>query len=138
MAEARIRSREDLQHYLDCFNGKRYAEQIQYYAPDVVYKVGDLTLTSPQQIADFYADFHQYCKEFVEVVDFALDGDTCACSLPSYFEPFRDYEKHGLSFKVGENRQFVSFIIYKLKDGKIWRIRVARYPGPISDLKGGD
>ena len=135
MADARIRSRQDLQDYLDHFNGKRYAQQIEYYAPDVVYHVGDLTLTSPQQIADFYADFHQYSKEFVEMADFALDGDTCACSMPSYFEPFRDYEKHGLSFKAGEKREFVSFIIYKLKAGKIWRIRVARYPGPISDFK---
>lgn len=134
MAEARIRSREDLQCYLDCFNTKRYAEQCEFYAPDVVYKVGDLTLTSPQQIADFYADFHQSCDEFVEIADFLIDGDKCALSLPSYFKPFRDYEKHGLSFKSGEPRELVSFIIYTLKDGKIWRIRVARYPGPVSDF----
>ena len=119
--DARIRSREDLQNYLDCFNSKRYAEQCAYYAPDVIYKVGDLTHTSPQAIAEFYADF-------------LLDGDKCALSLPSYFRPFRDYEKHGLSFKVGEPREIVSFIIYTLKDGKIWRIRVARYPGPVSDF----
>ncbi len=136
MADARIRSRADLQDYLDHFNGKRYEQQIAYYAPDVVYKVGNLTLTAPQQIADFYADFHLYCREFVEIGDFVIDGDTCACTMPSYFEPFRDYEKHGLSFKVGEKREIVSFIFYKLKDGKIWRIRVARYPGPISDIKG--
>ena len=135
MADARIRSREDLQAYLDHFNGKRYAQQIEYYAPDVVYKVGDLTLTSPQQIADFYEDFHQYSKEYVEMADFVIQGDTVALTLPSYFDPFRDYEKHGLSFKAGESREFVSFIFYTLKGGKIWRIRVARYPGPISDFK---
>jgi hypothetical protein len=134
MAEARIRSREDLQRYLDCFNGKRYAEQCEFYAPDVVYKVGSLTLTSPEQIAEFYADFHQYSDEYVEIADFLLDGDKCALSMPSYFSPFRDYEKNGLSFKAGETREIVSFIIYTLKDGKIWRIRVARYPGPISDF----
>jgi len=133
-AEARIRSQADLQHYLDCFNAKQYAGQCAYYAPDVVYKVGDLTLTSPQAIADFYADFHRYCDEYVEIADFLLDGDKCALSLPSYFRPFRDYEKHGLSFKVGEPRELVSFIIYTLKDGKIWRIRVARYPGPVGDF----
>ena len=132
--EARIRAREDLQNYLDCFNSKRYAEQCRYYAPDVIYKVGDITNTSPQQIADFYADFHTYCDEFVEIADFLLDGDKCALSLPSYFKPFRDYEKNGLSFKVGEPREIVSFIIYTLKEGKIWRIRVARYPGPVSDF----
>jgi hypothetical protein len=132
--EARIRSREDLQNYLDCFNSKRYADQCAYYAPDVIYNVGSVSNTSPQQIAEFYADFHQYCDEYVEIADFLLDGDKCALSLPSYFRPFRDYEKNGLSFKVGEEREFVSFIIYTLKEGKIWRIRVARYPGPISDF----
>ena len=135
MADARIRSRQDLQDYLDHFNGKRYAQQIEYYAPDVVYKVGNLSLTAPQQIADFYADFHQYSKEYVEIADFVIQGDTCAVSMPSYFEPFRDYDKNGLSFKAGTKIEVVSFIFYTLKDGKIWRIRVARYPGPISDFK---
>ena len=130
----RIRSRADLQNYLDCFNSKRYDEQCRYYAPDVIYNVGSVSNTSPQQIADFYADFHQYCDEYVEIADFLLDGDKCALSLPSYFRPFRDYEKNGLSFKVGEDREIVSFIIYTLKEGKIWRIRVARYPGPVSDF----
>ena len=133
-ADARIRSREDLQHYLDCFNTKNYADQCAYYAPDVVYKVGSLTHTSPQAIADFYADFHTYCDEYVEIADFLLDGDKCALSLPSYFRPFRDYEKHGFSFKTGEVLKIVSFGLYTLKDGKIWRIRVARYPGPVSDF----
>ena len=133
--DARIRSRQDLQDYLDHFNGKRYDQQIAYYAPDVIYKVGNLTLTEPQQIADFYAEFHQYCREYVEMAQFLLEGDTCAVSMPSFFEPFRDYEKNGLSFKVGQKIEIVSFIFYTLKEGKIWRIRVARYPGPPSDFK---
>ena len=129
----RIRSRADLQDYLDHFNGKRYAQQIAYYAPDVIYKVGALTLTEPQQIADFYAEFHQYSREFVKIGQFALDGDVCACTMPSHFEPFRDYVMNGLSFKAGDIIDIVSFIFYTLKDGKIWRIRVARYPGQASD-----
>ncbi len=54
--------------------------------------------------------------------------------MPSRFEPFRTYEKHGLSFQAGTVVEFVSFIFYTLKEGKIWRIRVARYPGPVSDF----
>jgi hypothetical protein len=135
-AGARIRSREDLQDYLDHFNNKRYAEQIAYYAPDVIYKVGNLTLTAPQQIADFYADFHQYSREFVRIGQFAMTGDVCACTMPSHFEPFRDYVKNGLSFKAGDIIDIVSFIFYTLKDGKIWRIRVARYGGTAADFEG--
>ncbi len=51
------------------FNARRYEQQIAYYADDIVYKVGNLTLTSPRQIADFYADFHQSVKERVEIVE---------------------------------------------------------------------
>ena len=35
--------------------------------------------------------------------------------------------------QVGDILDFVSFIFYTLRDGKIWRIRVARYPGQASD-----
>ena len=132
---ARIRGQADLQDYLDQFNGKNYERQIAYYAPDVIYKVGSLTLTSPRQIADFYADFHQYSREFVQIGEFAMEGDTVAVTMPSRFEPFRDYVKNGLSFKAGTLIEIVSFIFYKLKDGQIHRIRVARYPGSAQDFE---
>lgn len=132
--DARVRSRADLQNYLDHFNNKEYDRQIAYYADDVVYKVGTLTLTSPRQIAEFYADFHQYCREHVEIAQFALQGEVCAVVMPSRFEPFRDYRRHGLTFEVGKPVEFVSFIFYTLKEGKIWRIRVGRYPGTAADF----
>jgi len=133
--EARIRSRADLQRYLDHFNRREYAQQIEFYAPDVLYKVGTLTLTSGQGIADFYADFHEHCKEHVEIAQFALQGDACAVVMPSRFEPFRDYRKHGLTFETGKTVEFVSFIFYTLQEGKIRRIRVARYAGSAADFK---
>jgi predicted ester cyclase len=132
---ARVRSRADLQAYLDHFNRKEYEQQIAYYSPDVLYKVGTLTLSSPRQIADFYADFHQYCKEHVEIAQFALQGDVCAVVMPSRFEPFRDYQRHGLSFEAGKVVEFVSFIFYTLQDGKIRRIRVGRYAGTAQDFR---
>jgi hypothetical protein len=131
---SRIQTRADLEQYLGHFNAKRYAQQIAYYAPDVVYKVGSLTLTSPQQIADFYVDFHQHVKERVELVQIAIDGDTVAVVLHAVFEPFRDYVRNGLSFKVGTITDIVSFVFYRLKEGRIHRIRMTRYPGPVSDF----
>jgi hypothetical protein len=132
---SRIRTRADLEQYLGHFNAKRYAQQIAYYAPDVVYKVGSLTLTSPQQIADFYAEFHQHVKERVELLQVAIDGDTVAVATHAVFEPFRDYVRNGLSFKVGTTTDIVSFVFYRLKNGLIHRIRMTRYPGPASDFE---
>jgi SnoaL-like protein len=130
----RIRSRADLDQYLGHFNAKRYEQQIAYYAPDVVYKVGSLTLTTPRQIADFYADFHQYVKERVEIVQAAIDGDTVAVATHAVFEPLKDYVRNGLIFKAGVPVDLVSFVFYRLQDGLIHRIRMTRYPGPASDF----
>jgi len=131
----RIRSRADLQAYLDAFNARRYDEEIAYYAPDVRYSVGDLTLTSPEQIKDFYSDFHDYVREHVEIARFALDGDTAAVVMPTRFEAYRTYDKNGLTFEDGSVRETVSFIVYELDDGKIRRIYVARYPGTAADFE---
>lgn len=130
----RIQTRADLEKYLTHFNDKEYEQQIAYYAPDVIYKVGSLTLTSPRQIADFYADFHQYVKEHVELVQVAIDGDTVAVAIHAIFEPFKDYVRNGLTFKVGTTTDIVSFVFYKLKDGHIHRIRMTRYGGSASDF----
>ena len=130
----RIETRADLENYLAHFNNRRYEEQIAYYATDVVYKVGTLTLTSPRQIADFYADFHQYVKEHVELMQIAIDGDTVAVALHAIFEPFKDYVRNGLTFKVGTTTDIVSFVFYRLQNGKIHRIRMTRYAGPATDF----
>ena len=130
----RIESQEDLRRYLEFFNNRRYAEQIAYYAPDVIYKVGSLTLASPEAIAEFYADFHTYVKERVALVEFARNGDTVAVALDSHFEAFRDYEKHGLSFKVGSPVHILSLVFYKLREGRIHRIRMGRYVGKPEDF----
>jgi hypothetical protein len=130
----RIETRADLERYLAHFNNRRYEEQIAYYAPDVVYRVGTLTLTSPRQIADFYTDFHQYVKEHVELMQIAIDGDTVAVALHAIFEPFKDYVRNGLTFKVGTTTDIVSFVFYRLQNGKIHRIRMTRYPGPATDF----
>jgi hypothetical protein len=130
----RLATRADLEAYLGHFNARRHEQQIAYYAPDVIYKVGNLTLTSPQQIGDFYADFHQHVKERVDIVQLAIDGDTVACVLHAVFEPFRDYVRNGLQFQVGTTRDIVSFVFYTLQEGRIRRIRMTRYPGPVSDF----
>lgn len=129
-----IASREDLETYIGHFNAREYDRQIAYYAPDVHYKVGTLTIDSPQAIREFYEDFHSYSDEHVELLEFALTGDVVGAVLGTSFHPHRDYLKHGLEFRAGEERRIVTLAFYRLKAGKIHRIRMARYPGPASDF----
>lgn len=126
--------RSDLETYIGHFNGKRYAQQIAYYAPDVSYSVGTVTLSSPQAIADFYADFHQYVDEHVELGDCLMGGDLIAATLPSRFQPRIDYAKHGLTFRAGKLYEITTFAWYVLKEDKIWRIKTARHSYKESDV----
>jgi len=134
-ATPRIATHADLENYIGHFNARRYEQQVAYFAPDVIYKVGNLTLTSPRQIADFYADFHQSVRERVDIVQLAIDGDTVAAVLHAVFEPQRDYVRNGLQYQVGMPKDVVSFVFYRLRDGRIHRIRMTRYPGPASDFR---
>lgn len=129
-----ISSRAELETYIGHFNAKEYDRQIAYYAPDVRYKVGTLTIEGPQEIKAFYQDFHQYSDEQVSLREFAMTGDTIAAAMATRFEPFRDYLKHGLEFRAGEPREIVTLAFYRLKHGQIHRIRMARYGGPSSDF----
>ncbi len=129
-----IRSAADIQRYYDAFNAKDYATQIRYYAPDVAYDVGSIQIRSPEDIAAFYADFHLYVDEHVEAARVAIDGDVAAVVVPTRFEARETYDKNGLLFPAGEVREIVTFAFYDLKDGKIWRIRMARYGGTAADF----
>ena len=66
----------------------------------------------------------------------AIDGDTVGVVLHAIFQPFKDYVRNGLTFKVGTTTDIVSFVFYRPRDGKIHRIRMTRYPGPLSDFEG--
>jgi hypothetical protein len=135
VAEPLIRSRRDVETYIGHFNARRYPEQIAYYAPDVRFSVGSLTLASPQAIADFYADFHADVDEHVELLRFAMTGDTVAGILAARFEPRTTYDRNGLRFETGTVYELVTFLFYTLQQGKIRRIHMARYAGGAEDFR---
>lgn len=129
-----ITCRADLERYFAAFNARDYALQTSFYAPDVEYAVGTFRASSPAAIGEFYADFHQYCGEHVRLAWFAMTGDVVSGVIPTRFEPFRDYLKHGLEFREGVIRESVTLAFWQLKAGQIWRIRMARYAGSAGDF----
>ena len=132
-----IAGREDYERYLGYFNDREYDGQIAFYTLDVRYRVGTLVIEGPGQIRDFYRDFHQYSTEHVALREFALSGDTLAVAVATRFEPFRDYLQNGLEFRAGEPKDILTLAFYRLRGGRIHRIRMARYGGPASDFDQG-
>jgi ketosteroid isomerase-like protein len=131
---SRIRSRADIETYIGHFNAHDYDRQIAYYADDVAFRVGSLELTSPAAIKAFYADFHEHCAEDMRLLACAIDGNTVAAAVQTRFEPFRDYVRHGLEFRVGHGFTIISLLFYALSEGKIRRINMARYGGSAEDF----
>ena len=117
----------DLQSYISHFNNRQYDQQAAYYAPDVVCRIGTMTLQSPRQIIEFYADFHKYVDETVEIEDCVIGANAMAAIMPTKFIPRADYAKNGLLFKKGIIYEIISIVFYKLENGKIKTIRVGRH-----------
>jgi hypothetical protein len=134
MNRSTITCRADLERYIGHFNAREYALQVAHYAADVRYKVGTLVIEGPQAIVDFYTDFHAHSFEHVSLRECAIEGDTVAAAMATRFEPFADYVKHGLDFRAGQVVEIVTLAFYRLHEGQIHRIRMARYGGPASDF----
>jgi hypothetical protein len=120
-------TKEDFHRYIDHFNHKRYDKMVPFYADDVELDLAGIALKGPQAIVTFYADFHQYVREFLEVKYVVADEEGVAVELYSEFDCFRDYPDARLSFKKGDLRRLLNFVHYDLQYGQFKRIRVARY-----------
>ncbi len=120
-------TKDDFHRYLGYFNNKIYDKLADFYAADVVLELPMFTLEGPQAIVDFYKDFHQYVREFVEANYLVMDEGGVAVEMYSEFECLRDYPNEKLPFRKGETRRLLNFVHYDLANGKFQNVRVARY-----------
>lgn len=120
-------TKDEFRRYLAYFNQKLYENMISFYADDVVIELPAFSLEGARTIVDFYKDFHQYVREFVEARYLVIDETGIAVELYSEFECLRDYSNPKLPFKKGEVRRLLNFIHYDLANDKFKTVRVARY-----------
>lgn len=120
-------TKDDFQRYLGYFNNRIYEELVPFYANDVALELPGFTLTGPQEIVDFYKDFHTYVREFVEANYLVMDESGIAVEMYSEFECLRDYPNEKLPFRKGETRRLLNFVHYDLANDQFKNIRVARY-----------
>lgn len=120
-------TKDDFHRYLGYFNNKNYEKIVPFYARDVVLELPAFTLTGPQEIVDFYADFHSHVREFVEANYLVMDESGIAVEMYSEFECLRDYPNEKLPFRKGEVRRLLNFVHYDLEKDLFQNIRVARY-----------
>ena len=121
-------TREQFEEYIGLFN-QNAPGFIRFYHDDVVLELGDAVIRTPQGIADFYNNVKRHIRESLQIGQFIADADGIAVELPSEFGCFRDWPDSfwGRPIKQGEVLRIVSFVLYRVEDGRFKHIRSARY-----------
>lgn len=121
-------SRENFERYITLFNNNDPAF-IDFYHDDVTLELGTSIIRAPRGIADFYSDVKRYIKETLQVTQYIADADGIAVELPSEFGCFRDWPDSfwGRPIRKGEVLRIISFVLYRIEDGKFRHIKSARY-----------
>ena len=121
-------SRERFQEYINLFNNND-PRFIEFYHDDVTLELGASTISTPQGIADFYANVKKYIKESLQVTQYIADANGIAVELPSEFACFRDWPDSfwGRPIRKGEVLRIISFVLYRVEEGKFRHIKSARY-----------
>ncbi len=120
-------TKDDFHRYLGYFNNKLYDQLAPFYADDVVLELPAFSLAGPQEIIEFYRDFHTYVREFVEANYLVMDESGIAVEMYSEFDCLRDYPNEKLPFRKGEIRRLLNFVHYDLANNQFKNVRVARY-----------
>lgn len=121
-------TREQFEEYITLFNNND-PDFIKFYHDDVVLELGGTEIRTPQGIADFYSNVKSHIRESLEITQFISDTNGIAVELPSEFGCFRDWEDSfwGRPIRKGEVLRIISFVLYRVEDGKFRHIRSARY-----------
>jgi len=129
--------KQQLLHYIDHFNHKRYEDVMAFYHPDVVIEYPTM-LANPQAppvtrrgrqgFLEQYVVLHQHCREALEVQTVLQDDQMIAAEMYTEFHFFKDYANFsGRSMKAGDIYITTNWCIYTVEKDQFKHIRVAHF-----------
>jgi len=119
----------DFREYVARFNERDYEGFGDYYAEDVVFELGDRKrIEGRDAILDFYREVHERVEESLAVEWVAVGDDGLAAELTTEFRATEDWDDFvGGPIREGESIRFVSFVHYRVDDGRFTRVKSARF-----------
>ena len=117
------------QDYIDSFNRDDFAGFGKYYAEDVVFELGrKKQLRGREAILDFYREVKARVRETLEVRNVIADAHGLAAEIATEFVALEDWPDFiAGAMKKGDTIRIVSFVHYKIRDGKFTHIRSTRF-----------
>jgi ketosteroid isomerase-like protein len=114
--------------YIDSFNRDDFAGFSKYYAEDVVLELGKRkTLHGRQAIVDFYREVKARIRETLVIRNVVADEAGLAAEVATEFFALEDWPDFIAGpIRKGESIHIVSWVFYKIVDGRFQHIRSTR------------
>ncbi len=113
--------------YIDCFNRDDFAGFSRYYTEDVVLELPRKELRGRQAIVDFYKEVKARVRETLQINQVIADEEGLAAEVATEFYGLEDWPEFIVApLRKGESIHLVSFVFYRIRDGKFAHIRSAR------------
>jgi hypothetical protein len=114
--------------YIACFNRDGFAGFSRYYTDDVLLELPQKELRGPQAIVDFYRVVKARIRETLRINEIVADEAGLAAEVETEFFALEDWPDFIVRpVKKGESIRIVSFVHYKIRDGRFAHIKSARF-----------
>jgi sulfur carrier protein ThiS len=121
-------NKEQFRDYIDCFNRNDFAGFTRYYADDVLLELPKMQLRGPQAIIDFYRVVKARVRETLKINEVIADSEGLAAEVDTEFLALEDWPDFIVGpLKKGDAIRIVSFVHYKIRDGRFAHIKSARF-----------
>jgi hypothetical protein len=113
--------------YIDCFNRDDFAGFSRYYTDDVILELPRKQLRGRQAIVDFYREVKARIRETLQINRVIADEEGLAAEIATEFYALEDWPDFIVGpIARGESIHLVSFVLYRIRDGKFAHIQSAR------------
>lgn len=124
-------TRDDFAAYVAAFNRNDYLGFGRWYHDDIIVELPGRTLRGREAVLDFYRAVKARIRETLAIGQVVLDADGIAAELDTEFHCLADAPDFVVRpMLAGETIRLVSFVLYRLRDGRIAHIRSARFRTP--------
>lgn len=114
--------------YIECFNRDDFAGFSRYYTDDVVLELPKKELRGAQAIVDFYRVVKARIRETLQINEIVADEEGLAAEVDTEFLALEDWPDFIVRpVKKGDSIRIVSFVHYKIRDGRFAHIKSARF-----------
>ena len=122
-------NKELFSDYIASFNRNDFEGFGRYYAEDVLFELGrKKQLRGRAAILDFYREVKSKVRETLEIRNVICDGEGLAAEIATEFYGLVDWPDFIAGRLMrGESIHILSFVHYKIRDGKFVHIRSTRF-----------